>query len=114
MEDTTARWMSVVVAVGSVRNMVAFRSIVSGQPLCNWWDNGGSQIAFGRGDRGFVVINNDDRFLDATLSTGLAPGTYCDVISGQKTNGRCTGKQVTVDAATPLSLCPQRRDGLRL
>ncbi|XP_017576699.2 alpha-amylase-like isoform X1 [Pygocentrus nattereri] len=81
-----------------IRNMVTFRVIVNGQPLCNWWDNGSNQIAFGRGDRGFIVINNDECFLDATLNTGLTAGTYCDVISGQKTGDRCTGKQVTVDS----------------
>lgn len=40
--------------------MVMFRNVAHGQPLLNWWDNGGNQIAFGRGDRGFIVINNDD------------------------------------------------------
>uniref|UniRef100_W5LIW0 Alpha-amylase n=1 Tax=Astyanax mexicanus TaxID=7994 RepID=W5LIW0_ASTMX len=80
-----------------IRNMVTFRRIVSGQPLCNWWDNRSNQIAFGRGDRGFIVINNDDCCLDVSLSTGLAAGTYCDVISGQKRDGKCTGKQITVD-----------------
>ncbi|KAJ8392594.1 hypothetical protein AAFF_G00074720 [Aldrovandia affinis] len=79
-----------------IRNMVIFRNVVNGQPLCNWWDNRKNQIAFGRGDRGFIVINNDDWALDETLSTGLAGGTYCDVISGQKEGGRCTGKQVVV------------------
>lgn len=36
------------------------------------------------------------RELNETLNTGLPGGTYCDVISGQKESGRCTGKQVTV------------------
>ncbi|XP_035271285.1 alpha-amylase 1-like isoform X2 [Anguilla anguilla] len=79
-----------------IRNMVIFRNVVNGQPLCNWWDNGSNQIAFGRGNHGFIVINNDDWTLDEILNTGLASGTYCDVISGQKEGGRCTGKQVTV------------------
>lgn len=42
------------------RNMVIFRNTVNGQSLVNWWDNGNNQIAFGRGNRGFIVINNDD------------------------------------------------------
>lgn len=42
------------------RNMVIFRNVVNGQPLSNWWDNGNSQIAFSRGSKGFIVINNDD------------------------------------------------------
>ncbi|XP_041947932.1 alpha-amylase-like [Alosa sapidissima] len=79
-----------------IRNMVAFRNVVNGQHFTNWWDNGSNQIAFGRGNRGFIVINNDDSNLDMTLNTGLPGGTYCDVISGQKDGGRCTGKQVNV------------------
>ncbi|XP_036411957.1 alpha-amylase-like [Colossoma macropomum] len=77
-------------------NMVIFRNVVNGQTLSNWWSNGGNQIAFGRGSHGFIVINNDDWALDATLNTGLPGGTYCDVISGQKEGSKCTGKQVQV------------------
>jgi hypothetical protein len=42
------------------RNMVIFRNVVDGQPFSNWWDNGSNQVAFGRGNRGFIVFNNDD------------------------------------------------------
>uniref|UniRef100_A0A3B4DIW4 Alpha-amylase n=1 Tax=Pygocentrus nattereri TaxID=42514 RepID=A0A3B4DIW4_PYGNA len=83
------RWPQII-------NMVIFRNVANGEPLSNWWDNGSNQIAFGRGSRGFIVINNDDRSLDATLNTGLPGGTYCDVISGQKQGSSCTGKQVQV------------------
>ncbi|XP_073906982.1 pancreatic alpha-amylase-like isoform X2 [Castor canadensis] len=44
-----------------IRNMVIFRNVVDGQPFSNWWDNGSNQVAFGRGNRGFIVFNNDDR-----------------------------------------------------
>lgn len=40
--------------------MVNFRNVVNGQPQSNWWDNQSNQVAFGRGNRGFIVINNDD------------------------------------------------------
>ncbi|KAG9343614.1 hypothetical protein JZ751_013784, partial [Albula glossodonta] len=79
-----------------IRNMVIFRNVVNGQPFSNWWDNGSNQVAFGRGNRGFIVFNNDDWPLDVTLNTGLPAGTYCDVISGQKEGSGCSGKQVTV------------------
>lgn len=42
------------------RNMVMFRNVVDGQPFTNWWDNGSNQVAFGRGNKGFIVFNNDD------------------------------------------------------
>ncbi|XP_056379398.1 pancreatic alpha-amylase-like [Hyla sarda] len=82
-----------------IKNMVIFRNVVNGQPFSNWWDNGSNQVAFGRGNRGFIVFNNDDWNLDATLNTGLPSGNYCDVISGQKEGTRCTGRQIYVDGS---------------
>ncbi|RXN11361.1 pancreatic alpha-amylase-like isoform X2 [Labeo rohita] len=76
-----------------IRNMAIFRNVANGQPLSNWWDNGNNQIAFSRGNKGFIIINNDDWALDVTLNTGLPMGTYCDVISGDKSGSSCTGKQ---------------------
>uniref|UniRef100_A0A3Q2QVQ5 alpha-amylase n=1 Tax=Fundulus heteroclitus TaxID=8078 RepID=A0A3Q2QVQ5_FUNHE len=79
-----------------IKNMVKFRNVVNGQPHVNWWDNQSNQVAFGCGNRGFIVFNNDNWALDVTLNTGLPAGTYCDVISGQKEGSRCTGKQIKV------------------
>ncbi|XP_006634941.2 pancreatic alpha-amylase [Lepisosteus oculatus] len=79
-----------------IKNMVIFRNVVEGQPFSNWWDNGSNQVAFGRGNQGFIVFNNDDWSMDVTLNTGLPAGTYCDVISGQKEGGHCTGKEITI------------------
>ncbi|XP_054870282.1 alpha-amylase-like isoform X2 [Amphiprion ocellaris] len=79
-----------------IKNMVIFRNVVNGQPQSNWWDNQSNQVAFGRGNRGFIIFNNDDWDLDVTLSTGMPGGTYCDIISGQKEGNRCTGKQIQV------------------
>uniref|UniRef100_G3RSP2 alpha-amylase n=1 Tax=Gorilla gorilla gorilla TaxID=9595 RepID=G3RSP2_GORGO len=79
-----------------IRNMVNFRNVVDGQPFTNWYDNGSNQVAFGRGNRGFIVFNNDDWTFSLTLQTGLPAGTYCDVISGDKINGNCTGIKIYV------------------
>ncbi|CAH2311638.1 pancreatic alpha-amylase-like [Pelobates cultripes] len=79
-----------------IKNMVIFRNVVDGEPFANWWDNDSNQIAFGRGNKGFIVFNNDDWNLDVTLKTGLPAGSYCDVISGQKEGTKCTGKQISV------------------
>ncbi|XP_072107016.1 pancreatic alpha-amylase-like [Mobula birostris] len=78
--------------------MAIFRNVVGQNPLTNWWDNGSNQIAFGRGAQGFIAMNNDDWDMNMKLQTGLPPGIYCDVISGQKEGDRCTGLQVTVDS----------------
>lgn len=45
-----------------IYNMVAFRSFVKGTDIKNWWDNGGQQIAFSRGNKGFVAFSNQADF----------------------------------------------------
>jgi alpha-amylase len=40
--------------------MVIFQNVVDGQPFSNWWENGLNKVAFGRGNRGFIVFNNDN------------------------------------------------------
>uniref|UniRef100_A0A671S0V8 Alpha-amylase n=1 Tax=Sinocyclocheilus anshuiensis TaxID=1608454 RepID=A0A671S0V8_9TELE len=95
-----------------IKNMVAFRNVVNEQAFSNWWDNGDNQVSFSRGNKGFLVINNDDWELNETLNTGLPGGTYCDVISGQKESGRCTGKEVVVggDGRASFRISNQEED----
>nr|XP_021410410.1 pancreatic alpha-amylase [Lonchura striata domestica] len=81
-----------------LKNMVIFRNVVDGEPFSNWWDNGSNQVAFGRGNKGFIIFNNDDWSLNASLQTGLPAGTYCDIISGQKEGDFCTAVEVHVAA----------------
>jgi len=66
----------------SIYAMAKFRNVASNESVANWWDNGNQQIAFSRGNKAFVAINNDDSALKAKLKTGLPAGKYCDVISG--------------------------------
>jgi alpha-amylase len=85
-----------------IGNMVAFRNYTNAAwHTDNWWDNGNNQIAFSRGDRGFVAINREDGQLSQTLQTGLPAGVYCDVINGDfdPAAGTCSGPTVTVDAS---------------
>nr|AEI58894.1 amylase [Pteria penguin] len=79
-----------------IYNMVAFRNVVMGTTINNWWDNGNKAIAFSRGNKGFIVINVDNSDVNANLQTGLSQGTYCDVISGEYVNGKCTGTEIHV------------------
>lgn len=78
-------------------NMVKFSNAALGTAVNDWWDNGNNQIAFGRGDKGFIVFNGEGGSLDVTLQTGMAQGTYCDIISGDKVGNSCTGASVTID-----------------
>ncbi|KAJ9575442.1 hypothetical protein L9F63_007693, partial [Diploptera punctata] len=80
------------------RGMVGFRNVVAGTEITNWWDNGNHQIAFARGNKGFVAFMANDSDLQQTLQTGLPAGTYCDVITGEKSGSSCTGKTITVNS----------------
>jgi alpha-amylase len=82
----------------SIANMVRFRRVAGASPVVRAWDNGGNQIAFGRGDRGFVVVNREATPLTRSFPTDLAPGQYCDVIGGDFDAGACTGATIEVDA----------------
>lgn len=83
-----------------IANMVGFRNTTQNAfYVSNWWDNGANQIAFGRGERGFVIINGESGgTLNVTLQTGLDAGTYCDIVNGDFVNGACTGPTITVAA----------------
>lgn len=80
-----------------IYNMVRFRNYVATANLTNWWDNDNYQIAFCRGDRGFFAMNDDTVDLKQKLKVCLPPGIYCDVVSGDLKNGKCTGKTIKVD-----------------
>jgi alpha-amylase len=88
----------------SILRMVAFRKAVSGADLNHWWDDGSNAIAFSRGDKGFVAINREPAALDTTVSTGLAPGTYCDVLTGARTATTCGGTSLVVDSAGAVAI----------
>ena len=75
--------------------MVEFRNVVAGTSIENWWSNDDQQIAFCRGNKGFIVFTNWGD-VERDLQTCLPPGIYCDVISGKLVGGNCTGKSVTV------------------
>ncbi|MEO8451053.1 MAG: alpha amylase C-terminal domain-containing protein, partial [Gemmatimonadota bacterium] len=87
-----------------VRNMVSFRHTVAGTDVNHWWDDGTNAIAFSRGDKGFVAINNEAAAVTATVGTGMPAGTYCDLLTGGKTGAGCGGVSVVVDATGMVQL----------
>jgi hypothetical protein len=75
----------------AVAGMIGFYNQVGTAGLGNWVQGSNQQIAFGRGSSGFVAINNEDWQWTQTFQTSLPSGTYCDVVSGRKNGGECTG-----------------------
>ena len=100
----------------AVAAMVKFRAATQSVPrVTDWWSNGRNQIAFGRGDRGFVVINREDIELTRTFQSQLPPGQYCEVLHQDIEPSRCDwiitvdeqGQfQATVGAMDAIALLP--------
>ncbi len=63
----------------AMANLARLRQLADGEPVTDWWDDGSDRIAFGRGDKGFVAINNSASAVTRTWSTTMAAGTYCNI-----------------------------------
>jgi alpha-amylase len=87
-----------------ILRMVAFRKAVAGTDVNHWWDDGANAIAFSRGDKGFVAINRESTVLSASIATGMASGTYCDVLTGGRSGAACAGTSVVVDSTGTIQL----------
>lgn len=94
----------------AIANMVAFRNATAGTGVDHWWSEGRDQIAFARGDKGFVAINRSDASMEQALQTGLPAGTYCNVFTGIATETGCTGETVTVqaDGTAAIAVAPMQ------
>ncbi|MCX4525568.1 MULTISPECIES: carbohydrate-binding module family 20 domain-containing protein [unclassified Streptomyces] len=88
-----------------ISSMVGFRNAARGEGVTNWWDNGGDQIAFGRGAKAYVAINHEGSALTRTFQTSLPAGNYCDVQSGRTVTVGSSGQfTATLGAGTVVAL----------
>lgn len=88
-----------------ISSMVGFRNAARGQGVTDWWDNGGDQIAFGRGSKAYVAINYTGSALSRTFQTSLPAGDYCDVQSGNGVTVNGSGQfTATLGANTAVAL----------
>jgi alpha-amylase len=62
--------------------------------VTNWWTNGRDQLAFSRGNLGFVLINNSTELINRVFQTGLKEGYYCNLadIESKSSKGNCFNK----------------------
>lgn len=102
--------------VEGVADMVGWHNAAQGQPVANWWDNGNNVIAFSRGSKAWVALNNSGSAVTQTFRTGLAAGTYCDVIHGDApaSGGSCDGPSVTVDSSGTATVTVNAQDSVAL
>jgi len=82
-----------------ITGMVGFHNAVAGTSVTNWWTDGDDQIAFGRGNAGYVVINHSASTLSRRFQTSLPAGTYCDVSDAPPTASGCAGASYVVDGS---------------
>ncbi|MEU8709035.1 alpha-amylase family glycosyl hydrolase [Streptomyces sp. NPDC048565] len=88
-----------------ISSMVGFRNAAGGEGVSDWWDNGGDQIAFGRGSKAYVAINHEGSSLSRTFQTSLPAGDYCDVQSGNGVTVDGSGQfTATLGANTAVAL----------
>ncbi|MDH4047103.1 MAG: alpha-amylase family protein [Gammaproteobacteria bacterium] len=81
----------------SIAGMVRFRNATDGLAVSNWQALSSTAIAFGRGDRGFVIINIGAEPINPAIQSGMLPGEYCNAVTG------CEGPRLEVRADGTLS-----------
>ncbi|MBB4910051.1 carbohydrate-binding module family 20 domain-containing protein [Actinophytocola algeriensis] len=80
----------------AVTGMVAFHNAVGAAAVANWQSPTSNVIGFGRGSAGFVAINNSGGAYTGTFTTGMANGSYCNVITACANQVTVSGGQATV------------------
>ena len=91
----TQRWTS-------IRGMIGFYNAVKGTKVTNWQDDDDNNVAFSRGNKGFLAINNTEKPQKVSYKTDLPDGEYCNVYESKdcsKTVSVSGGKVETTIAA---------------
>lgn len=99
----------------AIAGMVGFHNATEGTGYDLWWDDGGDVLAFARGDKGYVVVNNTGSpVVGRSFQTRLAAGVYCDVVHAAMKDGACTGPSVVVNDQGWFTASVGATDGLAI
>ncbi|HEX4817623.1 MAG TPA: carbohydrate-binding module family 20 domain-containing protein [Nonomuraea sp.] len=83
----------------AIKGMVRFHNAARGAAVANWSSPNANVIAFSRGARAWIAVNNGAGAHTGTFATGLPAGAYADVVGGgQVTIGANGQATVTVPA----------------
>ena len=85
----------------STRGMVRFHNATAGQKVTNWQSKGSNVIAFDRGSKGFMAINNQLSDITATFKTSLPDGEYCDVYASRSCSKKLTVSEGKITVRIP-------------
>ncbi|MET3807717.1 alpha-amylase [Nakamurella sp. UYEF19] len=111
--DCSNGWVCVDRYTG-VANMVGWHNDAGRAAVTNWYDDGDNLAAFSRGDRAFIAVNNETAAKKVTVQTGLAAGTYCDIIHGSKAQHGCSGPTVRVDYRGQTTITVPAKDSVAI
>ena len=94
-----------------VANMVGWHNQVGKTTKVHrWYDDKVNLIAFSRGKKGWIAINNHTTAQAHTFNTGLAKGTYCDITHGNFNHGTCSGPTIKVNKNGKAQVTVQGKD----
>ncbi|MEU4243698.1 carbohydrate-binding module family 20 domain-containing protein [Actinoplanes sp. NPDC026619] len=103
---TNGAWQCITQSTG-VKGMVGWHNATASVTTASDFTSTNSNvIGFHRGSLGWIGLNNSSSASTATYTTGLANGTYCDVITGGATSTGCAGTSVTVSGGTASVTIP--------
>ena len=92
----------------SIRGMIGFYNAVRGTKVTNWQDDDDNNVAFSRGNKGFLAINNTEKPQKVSYKTDLPDGEYCNVYESKdctKTVSVSGGKvETTINAESAVAL----------
>lgn len=63
----------------TTRGMIAWHNYANDAAMSDWQDDGANNIAFSRGDKAFIAINNSSESKAVEYTTGMPDGEYCNV-----------------------------------
>jgi alpha-amylase len=99
-------WQCITQSTG-VKGMVGWHNATAAATtVSDFTATSSSVIGFHRGSLGWIGLNDSGTASTATYATGLADGTYCDVITGGTTATGCAGTSVTVSGGTATVTIP--------
>lgn len=86
-----------------ISNMVGFYNDVRATELNNWQNfENGNVVGYGRGEQGFVALNNTEQESKQTFRTFLPQGTYCNIVASNELEN--CAQTYTVDAAGQVDI----------
>ncbi|MFJ9866230.1 carbohydrate-binding module family 20 domain-containing protein [Streptomyces sp. NPDC101165] len=80
----------------AVVGMVAWHNAVDTAAVSDWQTKSSSVIGFGRSGAGFFALNNGSSAATYTFATGMADGTYSNVVDGGTTKVTVSGGSASI------------------